>query len=56
MRSAQDRRIATEAAEEGDARFQQLRVTQQQMIATETLDEIEARRARDRRNHGFKNS
>ena len=50
MRSAQDRRIATESAEE--ARLQQLRVAQQQRIATETtLEEIEARCARDRRNH-----
>ena len=51
MRSAQDRRIATESAEEREARLQQLRVAQQQRIATETSEEIEARRARDRRNH-----
>ena len=52
MRSAQDRRIATESAEEREARLQQLRVAQQQRIATETTsEEIEARRARDRRNH-----
>ena len=52
MRSAQDRRIATESAKEREARLQQLRVAQQQRIATETTsEEIEARRARDRRNH-----
>ena len=52
MRSTQDRRIATESAEEREARLQQLRVAQQQRIATETTsEEIEARRARDRRNH-----
>ena len=52
MRSAQDRRITTESAEEREARLQQLRVAQQQRIATETTsEEIEARRARDRRNH-----
>ena len=51
MRSAQDRRIATESAEEREARLQQLRVAQQQRIATETSEEIEARRARDIRNH-----
>ena len=52
MRSAQDRRIATESAEEREARLQQLRVAQQQRIATETTsEEIEVRRARDRRNH-----
>ena len=51
MRSAQDRRIATESAEEREARLQQLRVAQQQRIATETSEEIEARRAQDRRNH-----
>ena len=45
------RRITTESAEEREARLQQLRVAQQQMIATETSEEIEARRARDRRNH-----
>ena len=51
MRSAQDGRIATESAEESEARLQQLRVAQQQRIATETTsEEIEARRARDRRN------
>ena len=49
MRSAQDRRIATESAEEREARLQQLRVAQQQRIATETTsEEIEARRAQDR--------
>ena len=52
VRSAQDRRIATESAEEREARLQQLRVAQQQRIATETTsEEIEARRARHRRNH-----
>ena len=52
MRSAQDRRIATESAEEREARLQQLRVSQQQRIPTETTsEEIEARRARGRRNH-----
>ena len=52
MRSAQDRKIATESAEEREARLQQLRVTQQQRIATETTsEEIEARRARDRQSH-----
>ena len=51
MRSAQDRRIATESAEEREARLQQLRVAQQQRIATETSEEIEARRAQDRQNH-----
>ena len=47
----QDRRIATESAEEREARLQQLWVAQQQRIATETSEEIESRRARDRRNH-----
>ena len=52
MRSAQDPRIATESAEEREACLQQLRVAQQQRITTETTsEEIEARRARDRRNH-----
>ena len=51
VRSTQDRRIATESAEEREARLQQLRVAQKQRIATETSEEIEARRARDRRNH-----
>ena len=51
MRSARDRRIATESAEEREACLQQLRVAQQQRIATETSEEIEARRAWDRRNH-----
>ena len=32
-------------------RRERLRVAQQQRIATETSEEIEARRARDRRNH-----
>ena len=48
----QDRTIATESAEEREACLQQLRVTQQQRIATETTsEEIEARRAWNRRNH-----
>ena len=47
-----DRKIATESAEEREAHLQQLRVAQQQRIATETSEEIEARRAMDRR---FKN-
>ena len=51
MRSAQDRKIATESAEEREACLQQLRVAQQQRIATETSEEIEARRAWDRLNH-----
>ena len=52
MRSTQDRRIATESAEErrGPSSAIEGR-SEKQRIATETSEEIEARRARDRRNH-----
>ena len=43
MRSAQDRRIATESAEEREARLHQLRVVQQQRITAESAEERIAR-------------
>ena len=39
----QDRRIATESAEEREARLQQVRSTQDRRIATESAEEREAR-------------
>ena len=43
MRSAQDRRIATESAEEREARLQYVRSAQDRRIATESAEEREAR-------------
>ena len=43
VRSAQDRRIATESAEEREASLQQLRVAQQQRVSAESAEEREAR-------------
>ena len=42
VRSAQDRRITTESAEEREARLQQVRSAQDQRIATESAEEREA--------------
>ena len=49
MRSAQDRRIATESAEEREARLQQLRVAQQQRVSAESAEEREAHLATEGR-------
>ena len=43
MRSAQDRRIATESVEEREARLQYVRSAQNRRIATESAEEREAR-------------